>query len=231
MRVLAVIFAVVLLALALSAGPAWADRSRDSFDAVIDDTGFVTDAPDGPATEWYYYPNTDWWNVWFYDHPFEWDWDKYIRVWVWVEPLGPPPSWIQLTVNWSTPEYPPGMPDPPLPPLTPIEELMYIFRPPEEEITEPGYYVFEYRVSDFFVPPYNPEWVSVDVRGQNVIIIGWIEHICYDPTATQIGCYSWENTGTILGYYGNLVAPSNVTGPQTGSCGACPGGGIPAGAS
>jgi hypothetical protein len=21
--------------------------------------------------EWYYYPNTDWWNVWFFDHPVD----------------------------------------------------------------------------------------------------------------------------------------------------------------
>jgi hypothetical protein len=224
MRALAAFFAIVLLALVFSAGPAWADRSRDQFDAVIDETGSVTDAPDGPESLWFYYENTDWWNVWFYDHPFEWDWDKYIRVWVWVEPSGPAPNWIQITANWSTPAWPPGLMDPPLPPLTPAEEDEYIFRPPYEEITGPGYYVFEFRVSDFFEPPYNPEWVSVDVRGQNVIIIGWIEHICYDPANTQIGCFSWEDGGTILGYYGNLVAPTNVMGPQTGSCGDCPGG-------
>ena|GEM_PF-993409 len=40
--------------------------------------------------------------------------------------------------------------------------------------------------------------------------------------------YSWEDGGTILGWYGNLVDPTNVTGPQTGSGGAagpytCPG--------
>jgi hypothetical protein len=40
--------------------------------------------------------------------------------------------------------------------------------------------------------------------------------------------YSWEDGGTILGSYGNLVDPTNVTGPQTGSSGGggtytCPG--------
>jgi hypothetical protein len=223
MRALAVIFAIVLLALVFSAGPAWADRSRDSFDAVIDDTGYVTDGPEDPFTEWWHYPNTDWWNVWFYDHPFEPDWDKYIRVWVWVEPSGPGPNWVELTVNWSTDAWV-GQPNPPLPPLTPAEEDLYIFRPPASPLFLSDYNILEYYVSFYANPSYNPEWVSVDIRGQNVILRGWIEHICYDPAMTQIGCYGWEDTGTILGSYGNLDEATNVTGPQTGTCGGCPGG-------
>ena len=40
--------------------------------------------------------------------------------------------------------------------------------------------------------------------------------------------YSWEDGGTILGWYGNLVDPTNVTGSQAGSGGGagpytCPG--------
>jgi hypothetical protein len=222
MKALVVIFAIVLLALVFSAGTAWADRSRDAFDGVIDEFGVVTDAPDGPLTEWYEY--AEWWNVWFYDHPYQEYYDKYVRIWVSVEWIGGPPNWFEITPNWTTPDWPPGAPNPPLPPITPLEELLYIFRPTHEFIAEPGYYVFDYRVSDFYDPPYNPEWVSVDIRGQNVRVIGWIEHICYDPSATRIEHYGWENGGTILGSYGNLVGDSNVTGPQTGYCGGCPGG-------
>ncbi len=220
MKALAVVFAVTLLALVVTAGPAQADeRSRDAFDAVIDAGGIVMDAPEGPLTEWYEY--AEWWNVWFYDHPYEEYYDKYIRIWVWVQWVGGPPNWFEITANWSTPAWPPGEPQPPLPPT---DEPLYIFRPPYDGVTEPGYYVFEYRVSDYFYPPYNPEWVSVDIRGQNVLVIGWIEHICYDANMTQIGCYSWEDGGTILGSYGNLVNDTNVTGVQTGTCGGCPGG-------
>jgi hypothetical protein len=220
MKALTVVFAVTFVA--VFAVTAQADRSRDAFDAVIDEFGIVTDAPDGPLTEWYYYENTDWWNVWFYDHPFELDYDKYIRVWLSVEEIGPDPE-LWLTVNWSTDAWI-GQPGPPLPPLTPIEELMYIFRPGEEFVPVGGYYIYECRVSDFFSPPYNPEWVSVDIRGRNVRIIGWIEHICYDPYATRVECYSWENGGTLLGHYGNIVNEMNVSGPQTGPCGGCVGG-------
>ena len=37
--------------------------------------------------------------------------------------------------------------------------------------------------------------------------------------AQQTLNYSWENGGTILGSYGNLVDATNVSGPQTGSQG------------
>jgi hypothetical protein len=45
----------------------------------------------------------------------------------------------------------------------------------------------------------------------------------------QCCCFSWENCGTILGYYGNLVGPGAVSGAQSGSQGStlpgytCPG--------
>jgi len=222
MRALATICAVVLLLMCVTVGPAQADRSRDAFDAVIDEFGTVTDAPDGPLSEWYYYENTDWWNVWFYDHPYEESWDKYIRVWMSVESIGPDPL-LEFTVNWSTNEWI-GFPTAPLPPLTPPDEMLYIYRPFAQPVPIGGYWIYECRVSDFIIPSYNPEWVSVDIRGRNVEIIGWIEHICYDPSATQIECYSWEDEGTVLSKYGNLVSPESVTGLQIGSCGECPGG-------
>ncbi|MBD3366617.1 MAG: hypothetical protein GF405_00415 [Candidatus Eisenbacteria bacterium] len=34
--------------------------------------------------------------------------------------------------------------------------------------------------------------------------------------AQQTLCYGWEDGGTIMGFYGNLVDDTNVTGPQTG---------------
>ena len=53
--------------------------------------------------------------------------------------------------------------------------------------------------------------------------------ILFVAPAAYADFYGWENLGTILGSYGNLVDPVNVTGPQTGSQGStlpdytCPG--------
>ncbi len=127
---------------------------------------------------WYYYPNTGWWNVWFYDHPFDPTRMKEFFAWANILPVIPgTPSMIEIAINWSTPEWPPGLP-PPVPPLDPVEEQMSIGRETFyffEGILEPGGPPAEF---DFVIPNYNPEWVSMDVRGSNFVIDGVIEHTC-----------------------------------------------------
>lgn len=43
-------------------------------------------------------------------------------------------------------------------------------------------------------------------------------------TLIPVDCDGWESGATILGAYGNLVDPTNVSGPQDGDCGDCSGG-------
>ena len=60
-------------------------------------------------------------------------------------------------------------------------------------------------------------------------LLGVAALVAAPALATQTVFYSWEDGGTILGSYGNLVDPTNVSGPQTGSQGStlpdytCPG--------
>jgi hypothetical protein len=131
---------------------------------------------------WYFYQNTGWWNIWFYDHPFDPERCKEISIrfiW-WPTDVN---YWIEVALNWATDWWPPGGP-PPVPPLDPGEEELYIHRefipvgPPGEPV-----------VFDFTVPDYNPEWVSVDVMGVNVIIPegeGLITHECLPPTEQSL---------------------------------------------
>ncbi len=128
---------------------------------------------------WYYYPDTDWWNIWFYDHPYREDRFKVIHIEYDVFMAEPGlPSFLELAVNWSTaiwsllgnPE-----PDPRVPPLPGVDESAYIGR---QTLylgpVEPGHYIF-----DWTIPDYNPEWVSIDVRGENFDIpFGMISHEC-----------------------------------------------------
>ncbi len=120
---------------------------------------------------WYYYPQTDWWNIWFYDHPFD---DTRIKeiytsfnLWKYFPGM---PSYVEVAVNWATDLWPPDSP-PPLPP----DDEPYIGR----EILlvgqdMEGFFEFFYEILD-----YNPEWVSIDVRGYNFVIEnGYIEHAC-----------------------------------------------------
>ncbi|UCE19824.1 MAG: hypothetical protein JSV84_05650, partial [Gemmatimonadota bacterium] len=129
---------------------------------------------------WYEYPNTNWWNIWFYDHPYV-EGRKDISITFGAEPWGPGAE-FQVAVNWSTPEWslvgnPPGENrEPPLPPLTPEEEALYIGREilVDDGVPEGKFYediIFE-------IHDYNPEWVSIDVRGTNLSIEGTITHKC-----------------------------------------------------
>jgi hypothetical protein len=64
---------------------------------------------------------------------------------------------------------------------------------------------------------------------KKILAITFVLALAVPAVAQQTLCYSWENYGTIFGYYGNLVEATNVTGMQTGSQGStlpdytCPG--------
>jgi hypothetical protein len=122
---------------------------------------------------WYFYPMDEWWNIWFYDHPLDPERWKEGTIEFDVFKMDPgQPGYFEIAVNWSTDLWDPGDSIPPLPP---VDELLYIGRQTlfASEFYE-GHYVF-----DYVIPDYNPEWVSVDVRGYNFDIpMGIITHEC-----------------------------------------------------
>ncbi|MGB7062239.1 MAG: hypothetical protein WBF13_07790 [Candidatus Zixiibacteriota bacterium] len=119
---------------------------------------------------WYYYWMTNWWNIWFYNAPFDFERYKDVFVhFVWFPTDAQ--YWIEVALNWATPDWPPGGP-PPLPDDQPEEIFIWREYIP---LMEPGMPV------DFWytIDQYNPEWVSMDVIGANVVIPeGIIEHQC-----------------------------------------------------
>ncbi len=126
------------------------------------------------GTGWYFYEMEEWWNIWFYDHPFDPERRKIGRIEFDVFPIDPGlPQYFEIAVNWSTDLWL----DETRPPLPGDDELLYIGRKSllafQGEII-PGHYILPYEI-----PEYNPIWVSVDVRGYNFNIpIGDIVHIC-----------------------------------------------------
>ncbi|MBI4717150.1 MAG: hypothetical protein HY763_05040 [Planctomycetes bacterium] len=137
---------------------------------------------------WYYYENTNWWNIWFYDNPFTMEHLKQSMINFRVLPMiiGQP-SLVNVTVNWSTPEWsqqgnPPGEPRrPPVPPLTPADEALYVGRQLPPLWQWPGGILppTGEQVTLQHTIPYNPEWVSIDVSGFNFVILnGTINHEC-----------------------------------------------------
>jgi len=136
-------------------------------------TDYYDDGTGASYNGWYFYENTDWWNIWFYDDPFDPERYKEINIWFDAFLMDPDhPAFLEVAVNWATDSWPPGNP----PPIPPIEnEELYIGRDTlfKGEHFE-GHYEFDYTISG-----YNPEWVSVDVRGYNFKISrGQITHEC-----------------------------------------------------
>jgi hypothetical protein len=128
---------------------------------------------------WYYYPESEWWNIWFYDHPFTYERSKEIVYTFYVMKVEPEmDSYVEFAVNWSNDIWslegnPPGERRPPLP--TDPEADMFI----EREIIFAGQNYEGMQELKYVIRDYNPEWVSVDVRGYNVVITdGVIGHSC-----------------------------------------------------
>lgn len=180
---------------ALLTGPAAAVPVEDiSFVEPTDDTFFIEfdgagelvasggSGYDGGA--WDYYPNTDWWNQWFYDDPLDPDASKLIDVWMTITPTGRR-AWADIAINWSTDLYPSNPDSPPLPPLTPEDEDTWIFR---ELIFSGEGFVESVHISlelPIVILDYNPEWVSIDIRGANITVTdGLIRHECIPEPAT-----------------------------------------------
>ena len=181
----------------------WALIAGNPASAVVDQFDFQLDlesqivAPPSGGTgydngTWYFYPNTGWWNQWFYNAPFDPTRWKEIDLDIpAVAPVDPcQPSALELVINWSTPEWSAlGLDHPPLPGdvIDPADEDLYIKRSapifidllfgPTPITTLPD---------PFIIPDYNPEWVSIDVTGINVetLIPGTIDHRCVPEPAT-----------------------------------------------
>ncbi len=150
-------------------------------------------------SEWYYYPYTDWWNVWFYDHPLDVNRQKFVSGVFTIMPRDiSQPSYVEVILGWSTPEWPAwnGFPEdasPPLPGMLgdlAMEEMM--IERTEAMFTMEG--IIDQEIS-FDIPAneintltglfnYNPEWIFIDVRGYNFVIYGELDHICFKPWPT-----------------------------------------------
>ena len=171
-------------------GSAMAVPTEDTFSAVIDEQGTVTGSGTGYNDgHWYEYTNTNWWNQWFYDHPFDPTRWKEISAAISITSTDPG-SWADIAVNWSSSAYPSNPDSPPLPPLNSETEDLWIVREVVFSDYVSGYVYSE--PATIVIPDYNPEWVSTDIRGQSVQVEGWITHECIPEPATitllGLGC-------------------------------------------
>jgi hypothetical protein len=160
---------------------------------------------------WYYYENYEWWNIWFYDHPFDDERYKTIDVKFWWYSFSGDPFNIEVAINWATDRWSlenPSGDAPPLPPLSISREDLYIGR----EIVPIDLQTQGEVTYSFTIPDYNPEWVSMDVRGYNAMIeSGQIIHECLPSTAPSLDLAFIINTTDEPVDYGDAPDPTYPT--------------------
>ncbi len=170
---------------------------------------------------WYEYPNYNWWNVWFYDHPVATDRRKVITGIMMVLPRIPDlPSYVEIVYNWSTPAWP-GWPEivrPPLPQdvIDPLYETSVIQRSDpifiwQGNIFEPIAVTVPYEILQ-----YNPEWLSIDIRGYNFVLQGDLQHVCWKEGECGGGSTGDLDFGDAP--EGVLAYPSNGVSGQFPTC-------------
>ena len=142
-------------------------------------TGYPDTNPDDGVYlgQWYTYPSPDplgpWYNMWWYDDPYDTCHRKKVGINFWYMSFNPAlPGTIEVTINWSLPEWSPNPLKPPLPEDN-GEAFLGRFHPSWTIQVNPGPPPQHFFVDIFQLPPqYNPEWISVDVRGTNFWIMG-----------------------------------------------------------
>jgi hypothetical protein len=181
--------------LAFVVTPAVADPVTDTFNVTFSWEGeFLEGGGSGYNDgEWYGYDGS-WFAYaqWFYNAPYDPDRWKTIHVEFdagWEGP-GEGEASIEYFVNWSTPEwsalghdYPPYSIDY----EPPGGNWDYIaISPPSGwiDIPQEGSHL----VFDWTIPDYNPEWVSIDIYGYNIVVTnGVIVHECVpEPSALAL---------------------------------------------
>jgi hypothetical protein len=161
--------------------------AQDTFFATLDAQGAVVQGGGSGYYEqgnWFYYPNSGWWNQWFYDGPLDPAGKKTINISVVFRPLEPTAaSRFELALNWTDARWSTGATG--APPIKSPDE-QYIVRTTlfSGPLTGPQSMGFALDISDLC-----PEWVSIDIRGVNVVITdGTIDHVCVSPEPRQACC-------------------------------------------
>jgi hypothetical protein len=171
--------------------------TTDNFTVTLGiDNKLVSGSGTGYANgAWFYYPNTGWYNQWFYDDPPDPDRWKIITYDIDITGIGN----IAVVINYSTLDYPEsgsppnGSPPLPGPLLDPVTEQLWINR---DLVVWNGYIEAvaapKNITGKFIIPDYNPEWVSIDVMANGLevpmTIEGIIVHECIPVPGAILLC-------------------------------------------
>jgi hypothetical protein len=200
---------------------------------ALDEAGaYVLGDGDGYAAgTWYHYdePNQEgYWRQWFYNGPYDPNSKGQLDYVVYIKANDPTlRTSLEVRFNWSTPQWSAlGKHRPPLPTDAATVELETEYMQSQElQIVDDWFIGTIEPIKTHTIDEYNPEWVSIDIRGKNVYVYRGANHsslpkyswmgACYDAatgdchTVYETGCrapYVWMGPGTSCSDYVTPVA-------------------------
>ena len=172
--------AVALMILLLGWGSALA--VQDTFTVDLGNFGGIIDGGgtgfDGGA--WYYYPHSDRLIQWFFNGAINRDAKKIIEVDLTLNVLEPKlgsSGYVEVFVHWTKLSWPEDQDGPPLPGgKNADQEMNQIHTRSILDRTQIRQTLTT--TASFEIPGYCPQWVAIEIRGENVSVVGRIRHEC-----------------------------------------------------
>ncbi|HON91786.1 MAG TPA: GEVED domain-containing protein [Sedimentisphaerales bacterium] len=169
---------------------------------------------------WYYYPQTGWYRQWYYNEPFSESREGYLKYEVYIKAIDRSRlTYVEVNFNWTTPEWSKlGLNRPPLPGDASTPELEARYMASRRVYLVDGWYIGTIEpIYSHIIKEYNPEWVSIDVRGQNAYLFRGAMHKC---RARPGACCNRETGECNITYEDECPSPLEWLGPDS-SCAAC----------
>jgi len=148
---------------------------------IFDENGDYVSG-DGHGDGWHHYSATSGvYRMWFYNGPYDPERKGQLDYYIYTEPVDVNKhASAELTYSWSTPEWSAlGLSHPPLPINVPYpqDEAKYIET--EHLYTIPiGFFESIEPIAHEIIEAYNPEWVSIDITGNNILVFRGAFHDC-----------------------------------------------------
>ncbi len=196
---------LVVLAVLILAGTSAQAKTDSFFVAIGPNNEFLDGGGSGYGdAKWHFYRNNAWWSQWFYSGAYDPSRKQLIDVSLTVEPLeADQPCLVQIAYNWTTSAWSQlGRNRPPLlaDVKTAADEAKFIqrrifFSSQLESGSEP------ITVKKHLeIPYYNPQWVSINVRGRNFVLLdGSIDHRCAAKDSGAIAAASEQQASSTTG--------------------------------
>ncbi len=162
---------------------------------------------------WYNYPQVDedgWWRQWFYNGPYDANRKGHLDYAVYIKAVNANlRTQVEVRFNWTTPEWSQlGKRRPPLPcdVVTEGAESRYM-QSKTLQCIENWFIGTVEPIKQHTIPHYNPEWISVDVRGYNAYVYRGAGHSSLPKDPAMGACFNAQTSHCYTGYEYECVAP------------------------